>query len=92
MSKLEEQMKFFEDMDPDKIAYFLKCQGMRGRPGEAECCVLAEFLKEANFHGVQVGERVVVANAETCHLPWNIQKFVENFDDGKYPELEVKWS
>jgi hypothetical protein len=73
--------------------------GIKGTPGQPETCVLANYLKaKFNAKTVEVCADIVEVDAGSFNddtpfayikTPKLIERFIENFDDGKYPELVV---
>lgn len=79
---------------PDKIAKTLVEMKIKGERMEGNTCPIAKAIKKKfKFKNVSICYENIefVYNKEICTV-WlkAIGKFMDNFDDGKYPELETK--
>ncbi len=78
---------------PNKIADALKKAKIKGEMGSASFCPLARALKKKfkTLEEVQVDSSIdVYAYGEEASIDFvsnAVSKFVENFDNGKYPAL-----
>ena len=73
----------------DQIASFLAGRGLKGKPGNKDCCPLAKFLQARGLLCARVGEYAATAfrNGEPVPLPGPVLSFRMRFDDGMYPDL-----
>lgn len=96
---MEKQVKTFLKSlgtTPDKIAKTLAEMKIKGERMEGYTCPIAKAIKKKfKFKHVSVCyqniEFTVGKEVSTVWLA-AIGKFMDNFDDGKYPELETKQS
>lgn len=77
----------FAQMTPDEIADFLKANGVTAVPGDTQSCALARFLTKELGTTIAVGPHN--PNNPSVVVPPSVQGFIDNFDDGKYPEIST---
>lgn len=74
---------------PKEVAIVLISQGIKGQPVSATSCPLANYLTQKtgvtwtvglSFAGFHNGRGVIP-------LPYACERFRQDFDDGRYPEL-----
>lgn len=73
--------------DSQEIARSLEMKGIKGKRNDSQYCPIALYLRDQGYACVSVGTSVVVAGA-CINSPMPIDKFIEDFDAGKYPQLE----
>jgi hypothetical protein len=72
----------------EEIRHSLQALNITGYQEDAANCPLAVYLDGQGFDDVQVTDEIVTAQAQdSARLP-QVREFVQNFDDGLYPELE----
>jgi hypothetical protein len=78
---------------PEEVAESLKAKGLKGKRKRAHCCPIYQYLTS---HGLDVGvspNEIVLYDITTkgCDItaPLPIKQFIYDFDDGKYPNLEI---
>jgi len=89
MSELEMWLDKLQHMPAEDIKQMLieeECQGERGWSYK---CPLANFFKKYGLE-VHVGFNFSAFENDSYDNPFTVKRFVENFDNGKYPELEQK--
>jgi len=81
----------------DEVAAWLAQQGIKGVPGDAGSCPLANYFGsqlEWEYHVFVreggIATRSPATDRLTGHIETHptLQKFIQNFDGGDYPELE----
>lgn len=83
---------------PSEVARYLACLSVRGAPGNASDCAIAQLLRatvgvEHECRRVRVFRRSVVLTTDgilrwsVVRLPRPVRVFVSAFDAGAYPEL-----
>lgn len=74
----------------DRIAAYLRDQGISGKRHNAECCPLAQWLTgQTGSTGLSVdGDYVSAPGQGSAWLPDSAAQFVEGFDVGNYPFLD----
>ena len=93
----EKLNKFAEKRGPDGVARAMRLTGCKGVPQESDACVLHNYLSKK----FPYAEEVTVTNESAVwrgdRLPYDIyylgeqlESFIDSFDAGEYPELEVK--
>jgi hypothetical protein len=77
----------------EEVAQSLKDKGFKGKRKRAHCCPIYQYLTS---HGLDVGvspNEIVLYDITTkgCDItaPLPIKQFIYDFDDGKYPNLEI---
>lgn len=83
----------------EEVAEFMADAGARGRRRAPASCPLARYFKGllVDYPNARVSvtpEKVTVdggagSGLRTVRLPQTLRRFVEEFDQGKFPELEV---
>jgi hypothetical protein len=64
----------------------LNCVGIKGEPNY---CPIARYFYKKNIVDCYVYETNIEIFGELHGINKQLKKFIENFDNGKYPELEV---
>lgn len=83
---------------PDKIAEYMREQGIKGRKMRSDSCIMARYLDKVYDHDLQficafpTSGFSILRNGsdvmeETWGNPHNLADFMLEFDDGRYPEL-----
>ena len=102
MSPLERVRKLLRDhvdelgSSPDEVAGHLIKAGCRGVPGEPDACPVAQWLARHGAVGVQVTQLSVMVSdlygepLVSIYTSEAVRRFVEEFDAGGYPELDVR--
>lgn len=89
----------------EKIADYLISEGVKGEPQRTGSCALAQWLKkETGSHDISVGGTWArdwsVFNVDTTEeqiardyavIPANVTQFINDFDNGTYPELLTEY-
>jgi hypothetical protein len=76
------------DQDPDTLARMFERLGIKG--GVNKCCPVAVYLGATPaLKGVEVGADALKFKGRLIHLPKNVQRFIQRFDNGEFPELEA---
>jgi hypothetical protein len=79
---------------PEQIASNLLAQGCRGEMGESLGCPVAILLVKHSLDEFRVGNiRVTISDPfdgyVSCDMPVAIRSFIETFDSGRFPELQL---
>jgi len=91
----EKARRCLKELGPssDKVAMTLKRMGVKGIPGEAKHCPIANYMKKKTFRLLSP----LVAGTfsfngplgrEFVYLPRSVTAFVKRFDQEKYPFLK----
>jgi hypothetical protein len=86
MSLVQEKLDKLGQMDPNEIAGFFKCEGVKGYRMIESCCPVANYLDSDGEYSVY-NTSVESVNG-SYDLPDSVMTFVVDFDNGWYPELE----
>jgi hypothetical protein len=81
-----------------EVADLLRIRKIRGRPASPTDCPIAQFIKSAipdtssvavdvEYHEVKISERH--DGYGELSLPWEVGEFIQNFDQGQYPDLNL---
>jgi len=82
-------------MEPGEIAELFRKEGVRGYARNSGCCPMAIYLNRNSgyfnrVHGSFIAIYDIVGNRlGSVDLPQSIQKFVKNYDAGKYLFLDA---
>lgn len=78
----------------EQVAQTLKAKGIKGVRAKIGSCPVASYLqRECYDDGITVGLSCagndnLVSVSQQEEIPDHVRKFVRDFDDGLYPELE----
>lgn len=75
---------------PSHVVRSLRRLGIRGGQTRADRCVLAQYLLRCGVPDPAVGNEEIAwgeSASQMLRLPPYLQDFVNDFDDGSYPEL-----
>ena len=83
---------------PESVTAKLREKGIKGYRRIAHSCPLAKYLKqECGVENVTIGTTANVFSGPTAHtsdesymLPDGVKVWVQNFDDGMYPEFYLE--
>ena len=96
---LEEIVEFVASIgNPDKIAEYMREQGIKGRKMRSDSCVMARYIDKEFNHDLQfvcafpmTGFSIQRNGSDTMEETWdnphNLADFMSEFDGGRYPEL-----
>jgi len=76
--------------DPKSVYHTLKNLGIRGIPTNPCHCPIAHYLTQCGFVNVVVSGQLVIHTCEGDKwepLSMAVIQFINNFDDGMYPDL-----
>lgn len=79
--------------DADEVAAFLANEGIKGYRHEMEDCPIAVYLDKKTGHVVivdGVSARIPHYDGTRVTLPFPVKVFTMAFDNGKYPDLNVR--
>lgn len=79
---------------PESVTAKLRENGIKGYRRLAHSCPIAKYLNKCGFADVTIGTTANIFNGPTSHtsdesyiLPDGVKVWVQNFDDGMYPEF-----
>lgn len=80
----------------DGIALRFRTLGIKGKRNRCTMCPLAVFLRQrigcrirVHCQGAYTGAGSIWPNGNGVALPYVVRLFVERFDNGLYPELDI---
>lgn len=77
--------------DPLVMAAKLEELGIRGVRSNGEKCPLANYLRRNGYTSLMVGDtEIFLDEVVNCELPEAAEEFVEFFDGGHFPQLEIE--
>jgi len=87
--KIKRALKVFEGMESNAIAAYLQIKGVRGSPGTASSCPIANYLRGNGINDATVDRWNIHYNKSRLRVetPSNVANFIRNFDTYKYPNL-----
>lgn len=91
MNEVEKKLELLLDAMPkdlDGLVDYLRAENCKGRVGNVNSCPLANHFKERLGDSVSVSGSSISVGAISKSAPEHLKKFVKNFDDGKYPDLQ----